>query len=82
MEARLGVLDLRQEVLYVVGLHKRYMGIRGHPGGRGKAYRKVRGKRTEKRGEEESYSGRNQEAEPVETGEGHPKTDQMELGKE
>lgn len=34
LKARLSVLEIRQEVRYEVGIHKRYMGIRGYPGGR------------------------------------------------
>ena len=34
LKARLSVLEIRQEVRYEVGIHKRYMGIRGYPGSR------------------------------------------------
>lgn len=34
LKARLSVLEIRQEVRYEVGIHKRYMGIRGYPGNR------------------------------------------------
>lgn len=34
LKARLSVLEIRQEVQYEVGIHKRHMGIRGHPGSR------------------------------------------------
>ena len=79
MEARLGVLDLRQEMLYEVGIHQRDMGFWQHHRDRGKAYRKVWCEGTGKRRKEEGHPGRDSQTESVEKTERCQETDQVEL---
>ena len=79
LKARLGVLEIGQEVHYAVGIHKRYMGIRGHPGSRRETYRAVWCKRAEERKKEESHSGGYKETKPMEKREGYSAAYQMEF---